>query len=188
LSPRQALVVIALSAIFSGMRALAISMASVLVLTLAVTIAAAVGKKAVNITLASSAIAAFLITIASGKTQPIVLAMVVIVTVTTIALSLYMSRKALAGDGKYSFLRAFAILFGISDGTRFQGSNLTDANLTGATLQSINLVEANITRTCWLNVKNFHLARFDNTYLEQPQVRQLVVNPSCGLLTQVAGY
>jgi uncharacterized protein YjbI with pentapeptide repeats len=42
-------------------------------------------------------------------------------------------------------------------------------------LQSINLVGANITRTCWQNVKNFHLARFDNTYLEQPQVRQLVV-------------
>ncbi|WP_461947615.1 pentapeptide repeat-containing protein [Nostoc sp.] len=86
-----------------------------------------------------------------------------------------MSRQALAGDQKYGFVRTFAILLGISDGTRFQRSDLTDANFAGATLSSINLLGANVTRTYWLNVKNFDLACFDTTYLEQPQVRQLVI-------------
>ncbi|QLE59662.1 pentapeptide repeat-containing protein [Nostoc sp. TCL26-01] len=170
--------VIALSATFSGVTSLATSMVSVLVLTLAVTIAAAVGKKAVNITLATSAIAALYttlyITVVSRKTQPELLTLVMMMTIAQVALSDYISRQALAGKQKYSLVRTFAIIFGIGDGTHFQKSDLTDANFAGATLQSINLLDANVTRTCWLNVKKLDIARFENTYLEQPPVRKLV--------------
>ncbi|MEA5567790.1 pentapeptide repeat-containing protein [Anabaena sp. UHCC 0399] len=170
--------VIALSATFSGVTPLATSMVSVLVLTLAVTIAATVGKKAVNITLATSAIAALYttvyITVVSRKTQPELLTVVMMMTIAKVALSDYISRQALAGEQKYSLVRTFAIIFGIGDGTHFQKSDLTEANFAEATLGSINLLKANITRTCWFNVKKFDIARFENTYLEQPPVRKLV--------------
>ncbi|MFN6571782.1 pentapeptide repeat-containing protein [Dendronalium sp. ChiSLP03b] len=169
-----AAVAIALLATFSRMMPFATSIVAILVLTVAVTIAAAVGKKAVNITSVSSAIAALYFPVAAGKTQPELLAVVMIVTIAEVALSVFISRQALAGEQKYDLIRTFAILFGIGDGTRFQESDLTDANFTGATLKSVNLLKANMTRTCWFNVKKFDIARFDNTYLEQPPVRKLV--------------
>ncbi|MBD2459077.1 pentapeptide repeat-containing protein [Nostoc sp. FACHB-87] len=171
-----ATVAIALSATFSGMISLSTSIVAILVLTVALTIAFAVGKQAVNLTLASSIIATLYITVVSGKTQPESLFVIVIVTIAEIALSVFISRQALAQEQKYAFIRTFAILFGISDGTRFQGSDLTDANFTAATLESINLLKANITRTCWFNVKKLNIARFDNTYLEQPPVLKLVTS------------
>nr|WP_322657094.1 pentapeptide repeat-containing protein [Dendronalium sp. ChiSLP03b]MDZ8203426.1 pentapeptide repeat-containing protein [Dendronalium sp. ChiSLP03b] len=169
-----AAVAIALLATFSRMMPFATSIVAILVLTVAVTIAAAIGKKAVNITSVSSAIAALYFPVAAGKTQPELLAVVMIVTIAEVALSVFISRQALAGEQKYDLIRTFAILFGIGDGTRFQESDLTDANFTGATLKSVNLLKANMTRTCWFNVKKFDIARFDNTYLEQPPVRKLV--------------
>nr|WP_322666209.1 pentapeptide repeat-containing protein [Dendronalium sp. ChiSLP03b]MDZ8208996.1 pentapeptide repeat-containing protein [Dendronalium sp. ChiSLP03b] len=169
-----AAVAIALLATFSRMMPFATSIVAILVLTVAVTIAAAIGKKAVNITSVSSAIAALYFPVAGGKTQPQLLAVVMIVTIAEVALSVFMSRQALAGEQKYTLIRTFAILFGIADGTRFQESDLTDANFTGATLDSVNFLKANMTRTCWFNVKKFDIARFDNTYLEQPPVRKLV--------------
>jgi uncharacterized protein YjbI with pentapeptide repeats len=171
-----ATVAIALSATFSGMMSLSTSIVAVLVLTVALTIAFAVSKQAVNLTLASSVIAALYITIIFGKTQPELLVVVMIATIAEVTLSVFISRQALAQEQKYAFVRTFAILFGISDGTRFQGSDLTDANFAGATLESINLLKANITRTCWFNVKKLNIARFDNTYLEQPSVLKLVIS------------
>lgn len=172
----NALVVSTISATFSSINSLAIAITSVLVLTLAVTIAKSIGKKAVNATLALFIIASsYWNIICVQRWQAELFLMVLIANSLSIALSLYMSQKALLGDKKYVFIKLFVILLGASDGTRFQSSNLTNADFTGATLKNTNLLRANITRTCWLNVKNFELTYFGNTYLDLPQVRQLVI-------------
>jgi uncharacterized protein YjbI with pentapeptide repeats len=87
----------------------------------------------------------------------------------------YIVKKALAGEEKFSLVRPIAIAWAVLGGTSFRNADLFEANFTSATLNYTDYREANIIRTCWLNAKKFHLARFDNTYLEQPQVRQLVV-------------
>ena len=86
-----------------------------------------------------------------------------------------MSHKTVIGDKKYAFIRVLVLLLGASDGTRFQNSDLTNADFTGATLRNTNLLRANIAGTRWLNVKNFDLVCFDNSYLDLPKVRQLVI-------------
>ncbi|MEG4997765.1 pentapeptide repeat-containing protein [Microcoleus sp. B4-D4] len=60
-------------------------------------------------------------------------------------------------------------------GNCFKEANLTDANFTGATLKFCDFREANLTRTRFYKVKALEYARLDNTYLANPQIRQLVI-------------
>jgi uncharacterized protein YjbI with pentapeptide repeats len=60
--------------------------------------------------------------------------------------------------------------------TSFRGSNLTDANFTNANLKYTDFRNANLTRICWLNASQLDLARLNQTYLENPTIRNLVVN------------
>ncbi|MEH2053690.1 pentapeptide repeat-containing protein [Nostoc sp.] len=60
-------------------------------------------------------------------------------------------------------------------GTSFRIADLTDANFTAATLKNTNFGSANVTNTCWFKAKKLDRARVGATYLEKPQVRELVI-------------
>ncbi len=60
-------------------------------------------------------------------------------------------------------------------GTSFREADLTDANFSGATLKYTNFGATNITRTCWFQAKKLNRARVGSTYLQNPQVRELLV-------------
>jgi len=102
-------------------------------------------------------------------------AIAVAVAMTAAGLSAYVSLRALAGDKKNALIRAIAIAFAGKGGTSFRGADLTDADFTQATLESTNFRRANLTGTCWFQAKKLEIARLGRTYLENPQVRQLVI-------------
>ncbi|MCW5315041.1 pentapeptide repeat-containing protein [Nostoc sp. KVJ3] len=60
-------------------------------------------------------------------------------------------------------------------GTSFRMADLTDANFIAATLKNTNFGSANVTHTCWLQAQKLDFARVGSTYLEKPQVRELVI-------------
>ncbi|NEP34329.1 pentapeptide repeat-containing protein [Moorena sp. SIO3B2] len=72
------------------------------------------------------------------------------------------------------FIRSIAITFAAIRGTSFLGSDLTDADFTQAVLKSTNFV-ANLTRTRFNNTRKLDQAKVGETYLKNPDVRQLVV-------------
>ena len=100
----------------------------------------------------------------------------VVVTVVVTSLSSYIACRALADDEKYSFVRNIAVSFAATGGTSFQKTDLTDANLTGAVLKSTNFRGANITCTSWFHAQKLDLACFGESYLKNPQLRQLVTS------------
>jgi len=102
-------------------------------------------------------------------------AMAIAGAVAGIGLSGYLSWQTLAEDEKYAFIQKSAIAFAATGGTSFRGANLTDANFTQATLKSTDFRGAIVTRTCWFQAKKLDFARVGKTYLETPQVRQLLI-------------
>lgn len=144
--------------------------------------AAGVGAGAgAGVIVAAAAAAAAGVTVAvevSGTTVAqgtVAAAIAVAVAMVAAGLGVSVSWKAFRGDKKYALIRQLAIVFATIGGTSFRGADLTDADFTQATLESSNLREANLTRTCWFQVKKLDLARVERTYLNNPQVRQLVV-------------
>ncbi|MGB5771467.1 MAG: pentapeptide repeat-containing protein, partial [Crocosphaera sp.] len=62
----------------------------------------------------------------------------------------------------------------------FYSATVTDADFTGATLKNTNFNQAILTRTCFKNTIKLNLARPGNTLLANPNVRDLLINPSSG--------
>ena len=104
-----------------------------------------------------------------------VLAAAVVGVVAVAGLSAYVSWRALTGDRKHAFMRTIAIAFTATGGTSFRGADLTDADFTWATLKSTNFRGANLTRTNWFQTQKLDRAVVGRTYLNNPQVRQLVI-------------
>jgi uncharacterized protein YjbI with pentapeptide repeats len=90
-------------------------------------------------------------------------------------LGTYMGWRALVKDKKFTAIRNLAITFVAQGGTSFRGANLTDANFTEATLKNANFRDANLTRTRWFHAQKLHLACVGNSYLQFPQIQQLVI-------------
>ena len=112
----------------------------------------------------------------SSKFVPVSLVMAGIFGICLLLLSAYIGIRAMAGDQKYSLVKAIAIDIFIILGTNFKGAILTDADFTNAKLQYADFRNANLTRTCWLNARQLDLARVNQTYLENPAISKLVVN------------
>ena len=87
----------------------------------------------------------------------------------------YIGGQAIAKDKKIAAIRNLATAFAAKGGTSFRGANLTDANFTEATLKSADFRTANLTRTCWFHTQKIDHACVEDTYLESPQVQQLVI-------------
>ncbi|MEH1998013.1 MAG: pentapeptide repeat-containing protein [Nostoc sp.] len=89
--------------------------------------------------------------------------------------SIYISWRAMKGDQKHSLIRNFAIAFAAIGGTSFRGANLTGADFTQATLKSTDLRNTILICSCWHQAKMLDRIRPGSTYLQNSQVRQLLV-------------
>ncbi|MBD2183412.1 pentapeptide repeat-containing protein [Planktothrix sp. FACHB-1355] len=97
------------------------------------------------------------------------------ITIVLQVLSNYVGLQAIAGNEKYSLIRAIAVNLATSKGTSFREADLTDTNFTQAILKNTDFRKARLTRVCWFQAKQLEQARIEGTYLEIPQVRLLVV-------------
>ena len=78
------------------------------------------------------------------------------------------------------WLKEWAIYCGAIGGTSFYSMDLSDAVFDGADLRNTDLRETNLTRASFVGVKNLELALVKGTILEDPRVRNLLVNPRSG--------
>jgi uncharacterized protein YjbI with pentapeptide repeats len=76
---------------------------------------------------------------------------------------------------KFPRIALLAINLTTIGGTSFRQANLTEADFSQATLKHTDFRDANLTRTCWRNAKGLEFSRLGNTYLANPEIRQLVV-------------
>lgn len=86
----------------------------------------------------------------------------------------HIARLAFADDTKFSWLKSSVIIFSSFGRTRFSGVDLTEVDFTGAYLMNIDLRGAKILRTYWLNAQGLNCTQLGNSYLRNPNVRQLV--------------
>ena len=102
---------------------------------------------------------------------------VVIIGVTTIniLLCIYLAYRALRLDARYALIYRFIVNITSVGGTCFKGADLSGADFTQAVLSKADFRETNLNRTCWFGAKSINQARIDNTYLENNQIRKLVV-------------
>ena len=98
-----------------------------------------------------------------------------LVAIAVVLLGAYASCHALFGDEKQRLTRNLAIALVAKYGTSFQGCDLTDADFTEARLKNTNFITAILTRTCWYQAKKLHLAAVGATYLDDLQLRELLV-------------
>jgi uncharacterized protein YjbI with pentapeptide repeats len=78
------------------------------------------------------------------------------------------------------WLRRIIIAFASLGGTSFFQANLTATDFTGATLKSTNFNQAILNKTIFKQAIKLELARPGKTLLVNPQVRELLINPSTG--------
>jgi uncharacterized protein YjbI with pentapeptide repeats len=90
-------------------------------------------------------------------------------------LGTYIGWQAVAKDEKFASILNLANTFAAKGGTSFRGANLTDANFTEAILKSADFRAANLTRACWFHTQKLDHACVVNTYLQRPQLQQLVI-------------
>ncbi|MBN3897721.1 MAG: pentapeptide repeat-containing protein [Nostoc sp. NOS(2021)] len=90
-------------------------------------------------------------------------------------LSIYISWQAMKGDKKYSLVRNIAIAFAATGGTSFCGADLTGVDFTQATLKSTDFRYTILTNTRFYQAKMLDRVRPGLTYLQNSQVRQLLV-------------
>ncbi|MBN3893043.1 MAG: pentapeptide repeat-containing protein [Nostoc sp. JL31] len=89
--------------------------------------------------------------------------------------SIYIGWRAMKGDEKYALIRNIAVGFAAIEGTSFCGANLTNADFTAATLKSTDFRNTILSNTCWHQAKMLDRVRPGLTYLQDSQVRQLLV-------------
>ena len=77
-------------------------------------------------------------------------------------------------------LRRIVIAFAGLGGTSFFQANLTATDFTGATLKNTNFNQAKLDKTIFKQAIKLELARPGKTLLVNPQVRELLINPSTG--------
>ncbi|WP_413176377.1 pentapeptide repeat-containing protein [Anabaena azotica] len=98
-----------------------------------------------------------------------------IVAISILLMGIYIGWRALVKDEKFTSIRDLAITFVAKGGTSFRGSDLTDANFTEAILKNADFTGANLTRTRWVHAQKLDLACVGDSYLQFPQVQQLVI-------------
>ncbi|MEW6496075.1 MAG: pentapeptide repeat-containing protein [Cyanobacteriota bacterium] len=90
-------------------------------------------------------------------------------------LSAILSWRGIPTHEQFVFIKSLAIAFAAIGGTNFRNADLTDADFTCATLKSTDFRKANLTSTRWHQAEMLDHVRPGTTYLQFPQVRQLLV-------------
>jgi uncharacterized protein YjbI with pentapeptide repeats len=96
-------------------------------------------------------------------------------TVGIALLASYLGCLALFGNKKQVPIRNMALALATRHGTNFENSDLTDVDFSQASLKNTNLNQANITRTCWFQVRKLNFATVGKSYLANSQIRHLVI-------------
>lgn len=94
---------------------------------------------------------------------------------TVVLLGNYVGWRALAFDERFLWIWRIGVAIAATGGTSFRNANLTDADLTSATLKSTDFRNATLTRTNLHQTKKLDRARVGNTILMDAKVRDLVV-------------
>ncbi|AFY53660.1 putative low-complexity protein [Rivularia sp. PCC 7116] len=146
-----------------------------------VTISAAItgaiaGVFAVMIAVMIAGVVAGAVSVYAMMVNPVAGVVAGIVSLVLVILSAFIGITAISEDKKQNFVRKIAISLTTRYGTSFRNADLTDADFTQAKLKSANFTKAKIKRTNWFEIKEVHLAAVNTTYLENAQMRELVVN------------
>jgi uncharacterized protein YjbI with pentapeptide repeats len=86
----------------------------------------------------------------------------------------HIAKQSLKENIKFAVIGSFAINFSTIGGTNFSKADLTKANFTNAALRNTNFRGANLTQVYWKNAYNLERSVLGNSYLQNPQIRQLV--------------
>ena len=105
----------------------------------------------------------------AGAVVGVALALIVLVVV------VYIGWRTLKGEERERWMRSGAIALAGIGGTSFRGAELTEANFTGAQLQSTDLRKAILTRVRWYGAERLDCARSGETYLNDNQVREWLI-------------
>ena len=124
---------------------------------------------------AGAVVVAFGLSVVIAVSIVFTLTLAVSIAGTVILTSAYLSWRTLERDSRYAWIRAIAIVFAASGGTRFHNANLSRATFTQATLRNTDLRQATLTLTNWHRSKKLDLARLGGTILLNPKVRALAV-------------
>ncbi len=149
--------------------------AVIVTITAAVTGAIA-GTLAVTVTVMVAGLLAGAISVYAMMVNPVAGIVAGVVSVVLVILSAYVGCCAIFEDKKQNFVRKMAISLTTKYGTSFRNADLTDADFTEAKLKSADFTKAKVKRTNWFEIKQVHLAAVSTTYLENDQMRELVVN------------
>jgi uncharacterized protein YjbI with pentapeptide repeats len=142
----------------------------------AVTLAGAVaGLFAVTATISIAAVLSGIMAVMAARINPITGGAAVVIAVVVILLSAYVGCRAWFEDEKQTAIRNLALSIATRYGTNFQGSNLTDADFTRASVKNANFFKANLTRTCWFETQRLNVAVVAKSYLANHVIRKLVV-------------
>lgn len=87
----------------------------------------------------------------------------------------YLSLIALRNDKKWMPIRKISILLSSAGGTSFQKADLSYANFFEADIGNTDFRQASVFNTGWFQSKNLALSVVGNSYLQNPQIRQLVI-------------
>ncbi|MHC5750693.1 MAG: pentapeptide repeat-containing protein [Nostoc sp.] len=170
----------------AGLGALAVALAVVFAVVIAGTLAGAgtvtgvilgaaaiAGVIAAAIAIAGAIAGAIAAAVAAARTG----ARAAAVAVAGTLVSIYISWRAMKGDQKHSLslVRNIAIAFAATGGTSFRGANLTNADFTQATLKSTDFRNTILICSRWYQAKMLDRVRPGSTYLQNSQVRQLLV-------------
>ncbi|MEL6460519.1 MAG: pentapeptide repeat-containing protein [Cyanobacteria bacterium J06621_15] len=89
--------------------------------------------------------------------------------------SVYIAWQVIKGDKKHVLVRNIAVAFAAIEGTSFRGADLTDSDFTTARLKSTDFRNAKLIGTCFHKTKLLDRVRPGNSYLQYPQIRQLIL-------------
>lgn len=89
-------------------------------------------------------------------------------------LTIYISRQAVERNSKFDWIRQQAKLIASAKGTRFDGSQLTEATFECARISGVSFAGAMLTRTDWKGAHRLDDCLVDAGYLANPAIRELL--------------
>ena len=92
-----------------------------------------------------------------------------------ITFGFYIGWRSLQGDERDAWIRRFAVTFAATNGTNFQGADLTNADFTGATLRNSNFHSAVLIGTCFQKAQKLNLVRSGKTYLKNLKLQKWLI-------------
>lgn len=87
----------------------------------------------------------------------------------------YIGLLSFHGHKELTLIRKIAIVLSTIGSTKFYQSNLQNINFKKAILKSTDFRFSNLKGACFVQTKQLHLARVGNSYLQYPQIRQLIL-------------